>query len=290
MQRGFGVDYQVGVAGYRLDLAVSHPDYRNGYLVGVECDGATYHSSRSARDRDVLRQEILEKLGWTIYRIWSTDWFTDPPGQMTKLCDYLEARFAAGGSLAGNQDPEIDFDRAHDRGTGENDQELIGVDLELTFESDPEHDTDQDTSELLAVGQSSDDEKYPEQSQSEDAVSVGKVNGLGVAVPSSADESALELSEVAAPAGWECSACGELFLALSRARVHIKRETNTQAKLVGFTDSSLADGNSSGSETTTLGTQSSGVRPPDSNDLVCVVCGRQCRTASGLQMHIDRNH
>ncbi len=51
-------------------LACRHP---HGYLLGIECDGATYHSAKSARDSDALRQEILEALGWKIYRIWSTD-------------------------------------------------------------------------------------------------------------------------------------------------------------------------------------------------------------------------
>lgn len=89
-QRGFEVHFQVGVAGYRLDLAVRHPDYSHGYLAGIECDGATYHSAKSARDRDILRQEILERLGWTIYRIWSTDWFTAPASETQKLISFLK--------------------------------------------------------------------------------------------------------------------------------------------------------------------------------------------------------
>ncbi|WP_127600249.1 DUF4011 domain-containing protein [Nitratireductor alexandrii] len=69
---------QVGVAGYFIDIGVKHPNWPHGYLLGVECDGAAYHSSRSARDRDRLRQEVLEQLGWKLVRIWSTDWFADP--------------------------------------------------------------------------------------------------------------------------------------------------------------------------------------------------------------------
>ena len=56
--------HQVGVAGYFIDIGVRHPNYSHGFLLGVECDGATYHSSRSARDRDRLRQDILEGLVW----------------------------------------------------------------------------------------------------------------------------------------------------------------------------------------------------------------------------------
>ena len=68
---------QVGVSNYYIDIGVKHQDYPYGYICGIECDGATYHSSKSARDRDRLRQEVLERLGWDLYRIWSTDWFRD---------------------------------------------------------------------------------------------------------------------------------------------------------------------------------------------------------------------
>lgn len=73
--RGHDVVHQVGEAGFFVDLAVVDPARPGRYLLGIECDGATYHSARSARDRDRLRQQVLEGLGWTIHRIWSTDWF-----------------------------------------------------------------------------------------------------------------------------------------------------------------------------------------------------------------------
>lgn len=76
---------QVGVAGYRVDIGVRHPAWPHGYILGVECDGATYHSARSVRERDRLRQEVLENLGWRLYRIWSTDWFNDPAGETERL-------------------------------------------------------------------------------------------------------------------------------------------------------------------------------------------------------------
>jgi very-short-patch-repair endonuclease len=88
--RGYIVDYQVGVSGYKIDLGVRHPDHPERYLVGVECDGATYHSSKSARDRDRLREEVLNDKGWDIVRIWSTDWFDNPSLQTTRLIEKLE--------------------------------------------------------------------------------------------------------------------------------------------------------------------------------------------------------
>jgi very-short-patch-repair endonuclease len=71
---GYSIESNLGVAGYFIDLVVRHPDRTGEYILGIECDGATYHSAKSARDRDRLRQDILEALGWKIHRIWSTDW------------------------------------------------------------------------------------------------------------------------------------------------------------------------------------------------------------------------
>ena len=83
---------QVGVAGYFIDIGVKHPHWPHGFIMGVECDGAAYHSSRSARDRDRLHQEVLEELGWHFYRIWSTDWFNDPRKEAEKLRQAIESR------------------------------------------------------------------------------------------------------------------------------------------------------------------------------------------------------
>jgi superfamily I DNA and/or RNA helicase/very-short-patch-repair endonuclease len=88
--RGYDVHPQVGVAGYFLDMAVVDPNRPGRYILAVECDGATYHSAKSARDRDRLRQGVLEGLGWNIHRIWSTDWFRDPRGEMQRLQRCLE--------------------------------------------------------------------------------------------------------------------------------------------------------------------------------------------------------
>ncbi len=77
-EQGFECKPQVGVAGYFIDVGVIDPGNPGSYLMGIECDGATYHSAKSARDRDRLRQQILEGLGWKIRRVWSTDWFRNP--------------------------------------------------------------------------------------------------------------------------------------------------------------------------------------------------------------------
>lgn len=98
---GYQCEPQLGVTGYFLDLAVKDPGQPGRFLMGIECDGASYHSAKSTRDRDRLRQDILENLGWEIHRIWSTDWFKNPQAQLvpilrrlgklrTPISDYVE--------------------------------------------------------------------------------------------------------------------------------------------------------------------------------------------------------
>lgn len=89
-EKGLEVVPQVGVAGFFIDLGVIHPTKPGVYLLGIECDGASYHSSRSARDRDRLRQEILESHGWKIYRIWSTDWYRSRDKETERLLKHIE--------------------------------------------------------------------------------------------------------------------------------------------------------------------------------------------------------
>jgi very-short-patch-repair endonuclease len=90
--RGYEVQPQLGVAGFRIDIGVKHPLHKSGYLAAVECDGASYHSGVSVRDRDRIRQEILESLGWRgrIWRIWSTDWFRNPLAETDRLLQFLD--------------------------------------------------------------------------------------------------------------------------------------------------------------------------------------------------------
>ena len=88
---GYDVVPQVGAAGYRIDMGVVHPDYPSQYILGVEADGATYHRTFVARDRDRLRQAVLEGLGWRFHRIWSTAWFRDRSNEELRLKEALEA-------------------------------------------------------------------------------------------------------------------------------------------------------------------------------------------------------
>ncbi|MDR2756045.1 MAG: DUF4011 domain-containing protein, partial [Planctomycetaceae bacterium] len=88
---GFEVYHQIGCSGYRIDLALVDNESPGQYVLGIECDGATYHRSATARDRDRLRQEVLESLGWTIHRIWSTDWIQNPKQQIENVKTAFES-------------------------------------------------------------------------------------------------------------------------------------------------------------------------------------------------------
>jgi len=86
----YEVHKQVGCAGFRIDLAIVDPKSQGEYLLAIECDGATYHSSPVARDRDRLRQQVLEGLGWKIHRIWSTDWYRNRDETSNRLIKAIE--------------------------------------------------------------------------------------------------------------------------------------------------------------------------------------------------------
>jgi len=90
VKNGYNVVTQVGCSGYRIDMAVKHPTLSGIFVLGIECDGATYHSARTARERDRLRQSVLEDIGWKIYRIWSTDWIKDPKTEGNKLLEAVK--------------------------------------------------------------------------------------------------------------------------------------------------------------------------------------------------------
>lgn len=91
-QLGYTVKRRVGYSAYPIDLAVidDRQADEEKFLLGIECDGATYNSLPTVRDRDRLRQQVLQKLGWHIYRIWSREWFGDREGQLNKLMEQLE--------------------------------------------------------------------------------------------------------------------------------------------------------------------------------------------------------
>ena len=88
---GYNVDTQVGQSGYRIDLAVVHPNDSSKYILGVECDGAMFHSGKSVRERDVMRQKFLERRGWSIDRIWSRKWWINKDKEIQRIHEKIES-------------------------------------------------------------------------------------------------------------------------------------------------------------------------------------------------------
>ncbi|AIQ11946.1 AAA domain-containing protein [Paenibacillus durus] len=86
----YSVDTQVGFSGYRIDLGIIHPNNNERYILGVECDGAMFHSSKVARERDYYRQRFLESHGWTIHRIWSRSWWKNRSGELEKVRQHVD--------------------------------------------------------------------------------------------------------------------------------------------------------------------------------------------------------
>ncbi|PVC84821.1 DUF3320 domain-containing protein [Streptomyces sp. CS090A] len=107
---GYTVQPQVGVAGYRIDLGLRHPQHPGAYALGIECDGAMYHSSKAARDRDRLREQVLNGLGWRLYRIWGTDWYRGRAAAELRLREAVEQAIAQGPLTAAAAPPPAPVD------------------------------------------------------------------------------------------------------------------------------------------------------------------------------------
>lgn len=94
-RKGLIVQSQVGCAGFRIDLGIVHPEKPGRYVLGIECDGATYHRQATARDRDRLRQQVLEGLGWRVHRIWSRDWVKAPVREIERVLEVYQRALVA---------------------------------------------------------------------------------------------------------------------------------------------------------------------------------------------------
>ncbi|CAN5764844.1 hypothetical protein BH23PLA1_BH23PLA1_06840 [soil metagenome] len=141
--QGFEIHRQVGTAGFRIDLAVVDPNCPGRYLLGIECDGATYHSSRSARDRDRLREAVLRDRGWRLHRIWSTDWFHRPNEQLDQVLQAIEEARLEANTEAQKEEVEQthlttegddDFDREDPKEKTEAEAAWVSPYVEATFD------------------------------------------------------------------------------------------------------------------------------------------------------------
>lgn len=118
IDQGLTVHKQIGCADYKIDLAIVDSKNPGWYLLGIECDGATYHSAKTARDRDRLRQQVLEGLGWRIHRIWSRDWVENTKREVQKILDTVQL---VSQSTPGNRlsNEEVEYHEQADEGTSE---------------------------------------------------------------------------------------------------------------------------------------------------------------------------
>lgn len=92
--KGYIVRESIGCSGYKIDIAIKHPSQREEYVAGIECDGLSYVSARTARDRDRLRKSVLTSMGWRLYRVWSTEWYKNPEIEGQKLIAFIDAAIA----------------------------------------------------------------------------------------------------------------------------------------------------------------------------------------------------
>lgn len=126
---GHEVKSQIGSAGFFIDLAVSDPEKPGRFVLGIECDGAQYHSSRSARDRDRLRQRVLEDQGWIIHRIWSADWYLRPNEELRKAEEAITAAKAEWRSRDEDLAKPAETNTLHFSGHQEGDADIVTVHL-----------------------------------------------------------------------------------------------------------------------------------------------------------------
>lgn len=89
-RNGYSVERHVGCSEYKIDIAVKHPKHANCYVAGIECDGFSYVTAKTARDRDHLRKSVLESMGWNLYRVWSAEWVNNPEIEGEKLLIFIK--------------------------------------------------------------------------------------------------------------------------------------------------------------------------------------------------------
>lgn len=90
IKSGYKVDTQIGSSEYKIDIAIKDPQDYQRYVIGIECDGYNYHLAKTVRDRDRLRQSMLKKVGWKLYRIWSTEWIRNPVTEKERLLNVIK--------------------------------------------------------------------------------------------------------------------------------------------------------------------------------------------------------
>lgn len=87
--KGYKVKRNIGTSDYMVDMAIEHPEIEGAYIAGIECDGDSYQMARTVRDRDHLRIAVMERMGWKMYRVWSTEWIQNEQVSKQKLIEFI---------------------------------------------------------------------------------------------------------------------------------------------------------------------------------------------------------
>ena len=140
--KGWTIVPQIGVSGFRIDLGVVHPHKPGTFLAGIECDGATYHRSATARDRDKIREEVLRGLGWEILRIWSPDWWHDNAGATERLHMALEALVVASQAKDAERDAQQEIESRSAESDADDEMSQESYDMTETEGVTPDDDSD----------------------------------------------------------------------------------------------------------------------------------------------------
>ncbi len=126
--KGYKARQYVGCSGYRIDIAVEHPEMEDEFVAGIECDGVSYAAAKTARDRDRLRGSVLKNMGWNLYRVWSTEWYRNPEVEGNKLIEFIDKAIAYNNKrLKSIQEQKEEEDRKRQ---GEADQERAAKERE----------------------------------------------------------------------------------------------------------------------------------------------------------------
>jgi superfamily I DNA and/or RNA helicase len=87
---GFRVRTNIGSSNYKIDVAIVHPDRKDEFILGVLCNGPSYRDAKTAGDREILQQKVLQQLGWNIYTVWALDWWNNSDKVLQKIKNQVE--------------------------------------------------------------------------------------------------------------------------------------------------------------------------------------------------------
>ncbi len=89
-QFGYTVNTNIGCSGYKIDLGIVHKEKPSQYILGILCDGNTYNAAKTAKDREIIQQEVLRLLGWTVHKVWSIEWWENSERVINEILEAIK--------------------------------------------------------------------------------------------------------------------------------------------------------------------------------------------------------